>query len=118
MIDIMRIACLSCRKIGKLGRDGFSDHYCALLTTQGNAGGVPQRLAIPIRGKPQSGRHVVGIDDVLNGDRNAVKRALGRKAIGISCSLKSAIGVQMLPGADLTFTRRDPVETCRDQGLG
>ena len=65
----------------------------------------------PVDGRTILGRHVVGINDVLDPERHAMQRATGLAPVQGACLGHDLILIEILPGLHRGFTHRNMFET-------
>ena len=75
VLGVVRVPCLDRRGICELGRHRLSEDDSARGSGSGDASRVAPRAVAAIDGRAILGRHVGGVDDVLDADRDAVERA-------------------------------------------
>jgi hypothetical protein len=96
------------------------DHGTGLLE-RGHHRGIELRLATCVDRRAVFGRHVLGIDDVLDADGNAMQRpdaqTLPAPLIGPARLLESEVAVEVGPRLHDLLTFRDPLKAGRDQHL-
>src|SRR6478672_11961487 len=105
---------------GEFGGGGFAEDDGAGLAERVNARGIAARfLALPHR-RAWAGRHVGGLDDVLDGDRHAIDRRqrlagapAGGRGVG---GLGSAVLVHRDEGADAAVELGDALEAFLEIG--
>ncbi len=73
--EVVRVAGRAGMQVGELGGDGLAEQHAAGLARQRDAGGVALRLAAFVDRRAPFGRHVEGVDDVLDAERHAGERA-------------------------------------------
>ena len=105
----------------QLGGDGLADDDGARPAQRGDAGGVAGRPASLEDGAAVLGRHVGGVDDVLDADGDAMQRAdalaCPARRVGRLRLLERALAVEERPGADLRLERIDAGEAGANQLL-
>src|SRR5260221_2134498 len=118
MGDVMGVAGLAGRARGKLGSDGLAEYEPARRSRERHTGGVGSGLKALIGSGAVSGRHVAGIHDVLDADRDAVERPAPRAAVErLSCGQR-LFRIEMLPGANDWLALDDALEIGAGQRFG
>ena len=77
--EVVRVAGRAGMQVGEFGGDGLAEQQAAGLAGQRHAGGVALRLPALVDRRAPFGRHVGGVDDVLDAERHAGERALARR---------------------------------------
>ena len=114
---VVRIGGFARREIGELGRDGLAEGYAAGAPDHRHAGGIGTRPVALVDGRAVGGRHVGGVDDVLDADGHAVQRAARRFAVARPRLGHRPVAIEIGPGADLALARGDAVEARPHQVL-
>ena len=108
--------------VGKLGGHRLAPDHRAGVAQRPDALGVLGGAAPGMAGKSVFGRHVDGVDDVLDADRNAVEGADGAAfrlpGIGGAGLGQREVGVEEDPGLHLRLAGGDAGEAGGDEGLG
>jgi hypothetical protein len=115
---IARVRRLAGGERSELGRDGLAENDCPGRAGERYARSVRRRPVAAIDRRAVGGRDVDRVDQILNGDRDAVERSLLRLGITPPRSGECPLAIDKLPGADHRLARRDTVETEFDQGFG
>ena len=74
-LGVVRVAGLAGMEVGVLGGDGLAHDHGAGGAQPGHRRGIAARRAAGPQGRAELGRHVAGVEDVLDADRHAVQRA-------------------------------------------
>ena len=112
------LAVLPGGEAGKFGGDRLAEDDRAGRPRQRDAGRVGGRAVALVDRRAVAGRHIDGVDQILDRDRNAVQRPAGRRCIAVPGRGKRRLAVEMMPGADHRLARRDPLEAGDDERRG
>ena len=118
MRGIARIASRGRMQVGELRRRRLAENHAARAPQQRHRRRVGARPVAAIDRRAVSGRHVRGVDDVLDSHRYAVQRPLRRLPVERARLRQRHIRIDMYPGSQLAVARRDAFEACRHQLLG
>ncbi len=103
---------------GEFGGHGLAEHDRPGGAGQRDAGGIGGWAVVPVDRRTVAGRHVGGIDQILDGDRDAVQRPARRLGIALPRGGERRRGVEEVPSADHLLAGGDTVETGGHQRLG
>ena len=117
-VRVARVGGLARRETGEFGRDRLAEHDRPGGARQRDAGGVGRGTMARIDRRAVPGRHVGGVDQVLDRDRDAVQRPARGRRVAAPRRGERRLGIEILPGADHRLARGDPFEACGDQRLG
>ena len=73
---------------------------------------------VPIDRRAIGGRHVDGVDQILDRDRDPVQRPSRRFRVALARRRQRLLAIEILPGANHRLARLDAVEIGSDQCLG
>src|SRR6185503_17720089 len=113
--EVVRIARLRRVVIGELRGGRLAEDHAARAAQQRDAGCVPLRLVAAVDRRVVFGRHIRGVDHVLDADRYAVQRAARRLAVALAGFGKRALGVEIGPGMHFALALGDALEAGADQ---
>ena len=108
--EIVRVAGRAGMQVGEFGGDGLAEQHAAGLARQRDAGGVALGLAALVDRRAPFGRHVEGVDDVLDAERHAGERAALAAVVEGAGRGKRRVRIDMRPGVHLALARGDAVE--------
>src|SRR5258706_8512289 len=116
---VVRVACLSGMKVRTFGRDRLAQNDSASSAQSRNHRSVNARRASAMQRRAVFGRHVRGVDDVLDADRYAAEGSgrLTRAAQVIRGARlrKREILVEEGPGLNLRLCRANALEASADE---
>ena len=108
---VVRVAGRAGMQVGEFGGDGLAEQHAAGLAGQRHAGGVALRPPALVDRRAPFGRHVGGVDDVLDAERHAGERAALAALVDARAPPRCACSaIDIGPGLDLALARRDAVE--------
>ncbi len=114
---VVRVHRLARMTVGEFGRHRLAEDDPARRTGQRHAGGVGKGPVAAVDRRAVLGRHVVGVDDVLDPDRNALEQARPPGAVGGARLRQCQLRVQPNPGLD-RGAGFGAIEAVADQRLG
>jgi hypothetical protein len=115
---IFRIGGFARGEGGKFGGHGLAEHDGAGGAGERDAGGIGRRPATAIDRGPVRGRHVGGVDQVLDRDRHAVQRPARRLGVAPAGLGERLFAVEMFKGADDGLAGGDTGEIGGGERLG
>ncbi len=122
MRGVHRIARLARRARGELGGHRLAQEHRARRAQPLHHRGVPRGHAAGVQRRAVLGRHVRGVDDVLEAHRHPVERSGGRaraaRLVGRARLRERVLRIQIGPGLELGFRRLHPGQAGLDQGGG
>ncbi len=118
MREVVRVGGLAGRPVGELGRHRLAEEHGARRAQALDADRVLFRAVPGVDGRAVGGRHVRGVDDVLEPERDAVQAALRRHRIAPRRHRQRRRPVDVLPGADRGLARLDAGEAILRDGNG
>jgi len=113
---IVRVARLARRARCEFRGDGLAEDHRTRRARECNAGGIAARPVPRIDPGAVGRRHVHGIHDVLDADRQPLERPAPRPLVGGLGRSDRLLGIEMLPSAHDGFALGDPVEIGADEG--
>ena len=118
MRRVVRVGGLAGGEASKFGCHGLAEHDRAGGARQCDTGGVGGRAVALVNRRAVAGRHVGGVDQILDRERYAVQRAARRLGIALPRRSERRLGIEIMPGADEAFACGDPIEAGARQCLG
>jgi hypothetical protein len=115
---IVGVAGLTGRTGRELRSDRLAEHDPTRHARERDAGGICPGPVSLIGLGAVGGRHVAGIHDVLDADRDTVERATPWTPIERLGRRDRLLRIEMLPGADGRLALRDPIEIGAQERLG
>ena len=103
---------------GELGRHGLAEDHRALLAQPGHAVRVAGRAPAGVDRRAVGGRHVGGVDDVLDADRQAVQRPARLLVVALPRRRDRLVGVDVRPRVQLALALADPLQALAHELLG
>ncbi len=113
--EIVRVAGRAGMAVGEFGGDGLAEQHAARSARQGGGTGGEAGPAAGIDRRAVAGRHVGGIEDVLDPERYALHQ---RAAVGPARRGERLVGGDVDPGAHHRLAVADSLEAALDNGLG
>ena len=118
MRRVARVGRFARREGREFGRDGLAEDDGSGRASERNARGIGVGPVAAIDRRAIGGRHVDGVDQILDRDRDPVQRPSRRFCIALARRRQRLLAIEVLPGANHRLTRRDAVEIASDQRLG
>jgi hypothetical protein len=88
-------------RAGELGRGALAEDHCAREPQERHDGRVVHRPVVLIDWRAVGGRHVVGVEDVLDADRHAVQRTSRSFVVACAGLGERGVAVDKSPGTHL-----------------
>ena len=117
MRRVVRVDRRAGEAVGEFGRDGLAHDRAAGHAQQRDAGGVGERAVAAVDRRAVLGRHVDGVDDVLDPDRQPGEQARPAGAVGLARLGQCLLRVEPGPGLH-RLPLRGPLQAGAHQRLG
>ena len=89
----------------------------ARLACERDTGGIALRTAAAMNWRAPLGRHVEGVDDILDAEGNTGERSAPAAAVECTRRRDRLIGIETGPGLDLVFARGDAFKARAHDGF-
>ena len=114
----MRVGCRPRIAPGEFGGHRLAQHETVGGAAGSDHGGIVGRLMARVDGGPISGRHIAGVDQILDRDGHPGERPARAAAVKGDGGVKSGGRIEMGPGAYRVVTRGDPLQMGADHAFG
>ena len=99
----------------ELGRDRLADDDRACRPRQGDACGIGRGPMVDVDRRTVRGRHVAGVEQILDGNREPVQQSRRALRIELARTPHRGVGIQKSPGVHRGFARGDAIETVLEE---
>ena len=99
----------------ELGGDVLAEQNAARLARDRDARRVPCRAVAAVDARAVFGRHVSGLDDVFDAERNALQHVASRAPVVLPREHERPFDIEVLPRLDLRLTRLDALSARGDE---
>ena len=113
-VEVVRVPYADRHGAGEFRRLAFSEDHHASATHQANQGGIHCRLKVLVDRRAIACRHVEGIEDVLDADRDAMQPASTRLRVASARLAERSFGIEIGPAANIRLARNNSGETIFD----
>ena len=113
----MRVARLAGIEPSELSRDGLSEDHRTRRAKQRHHRRVSVRVAVSVDRRAPGRRHVVGVVDILDADRDTMKQPGRTLGVAPSRLAEGVVPIEMLPRHNDRLALSDVREAVGDDGL-